>query len=118
MDLRIGENIRKHRRDMNLSQEVLAERLGVSFQAVSKWENESALPDILIMPKLADYFGREGTDEREMIQSQIKKFCVRFRMSVGFGGEKLEKKQPIKTGKFDNFKIFDGTKDDRFSEKI
>ena len=38
MNLKIGENIRKHRRDFGLSQETLAERLGVSFQAVSKWE--------------------------------------------------------------------------------
>lgn len=56
-------------------------------------------------------------DLEQMTENQIKKSCVRFRMSVGFGGEKLEKKQPVKTGKFDNFKIFDETKEDRFSEK-
>ena len=56
MDLRIGENIRKHRRDMNLSQEVLAERLGVSFQAVSKWERNETYPDVTLLPVIANFF--------------------------------------------------------------
>ena len=40
-----------------VSQEQLGESLGVSGQAVSKWENESALPDIMFLPKMAEYFG-------------------------------------------------------------
>jgi len=39
MKLNIGENIRKYRRDMNITQEQFAEIIGVSFQAVSRWEN-------------------------------------------------------------------------------
>lgn len=57
-------------------------------------------------------------DFEQMTENQIKKACVRFRMCVGFGGEKLEKKKSIKTGKFDNYQIFDEKKDDRFGEKI
>ncbi|MBQ7319747.1 MAG: helix-turn-helix domain-containing protein [Clostridia bacterium] len=38
MELYISENIRKNRRESNLSQEVFAERMGVSFQTISKWE--------------------------------------------------------------------------------
>ena len=38
--VRIGEKIRTLRRDRGISQEVLAGALGVSFQSVSKWENE------------------------------------------------------------------------------
>ena len=65
------------------------------------------------------YWSNKTQEEFEqMTENQIKKSCVRFRMCVGFGGEKLEKKQPIKTGKFDNYQIFDKNKDDRFSEKI
>ena len=53
----IGNNIKRLRRNKGVTQEQLGEALGISSQAVSKWENESALPDILILPKLADYFG-------------------------------------------------------------
>lgn len=53
----IGKNIKRLRQNKGVTQEQLGEVLGVSSQAVSKWENESALPDILILPKLADYFG-------------------------------------------------------------
>ena len=53
----IGTNIKRLRQNKGVTQEQLGEVLGISSQAVSKWENESALPDILILPKLADYFG-------------------------------------------------------------
>lgn len=39
MKLKISENIRKYRKEAGLTQEQLAERFGVSFQAVSRWEN-------------------------------------------------------------------------------
>ena len=53
----IGERIIELRNQSNLSQADLAKMMDVSRQAVSKWENESALPDIFLLPKLADYFG-------------------------------------------------------------
>ena len=53
----IGTNIKRLRQNKGVTQEQLGDVLGISSQAVSKWENESALPDILILPKLADYFG-------------------------------------------------------------
>lgn len=53
----IGTNIKRLRVNRGVTQEQLGEALGVSGQAVSKWENESALPDILFLPKLAEYFG-------------------------------------------------------------
>ncbi|MBQ7775566.1 MAG: orotate phosphoribosyltransferase [Lachnospiraceae bacterium] len=52
----IGANIKRLRQNKGLTQEQLGEVLGISGQAVSKWENQSALPDILILPRLADYF--------------------------------------------------------------
>ncbi len=64
------------------------------------------------------YWTNKTQEEFErMTENQIKKSCVRFRMCVGFGGEKLEKRQPTKTGKFDNYQIFDSKKEDRFVEK-
>ena len=53
----IGTNIKRLRGNKGVTQEQLGEALGVSGQAVSKWENESALPDILFLPRLAEYFG-------------------------------------------------------------
>ena len=45
MAMKIGEKIRTLRKANNMSQEALAELLGVTFQAVSKWETNTALPD-------------------------------------------------------------------------
>lgn len=45
------------RRKRNLTQEQIAEALGVSGQAVSKWETGTSYPDISLLPVLADYFG-------------------------------------------------------------
>lgn len=54
--LKIGENIRKYRREKELSQETLAERLNVSFQTVSKWERGETYPDITLLPAIANFF--------------------------------------------------------------
>ncbi len=53
MKLNIGENIRNCRRKMNLTQEQLAEKLGVSFQSVSRWENDLTYPDTELLPVLS-----------------------------------------------------------------
>ncbi len=53
----IGKNIKRLRQNKGVTQEQLASALCLSGQAVSKWENETALPDITLLPKLADYFG-------------------------------------------------------------
>lgn len=57
MNLRIGENIKRLRRERNLTQETVAAHLGVSFQSVSKWERGDGYPDITMLPSLASYFG-------------------------------------------------------------
>ncbi len=57
MDLLIGENIKRMRRNRNLTQEEMAAHLGISFQSVSKWERGDGYPDITMLPALANYFG-------------------------------------------------------------
>lgn len=52
----LANNIQKYRKISGLTQEELANRLGVTFQAVSKWENERSAPDISLIPKIADIF--------------------------------------------------------------
>ena len=53
----IGNRIYKYRREKGLTQEELAEKLGVSSQAVSKWENDVSCPDISLLPQLCSLFG-------------------------------------------------------------
>ncbi len=53
----MGQIIRRLRKEQNLTQEELAEQLNISAQAVSKWENESSLPDISQVVPIANLFG-------------------------------------------------------------
>ncbi len=52
----LGLKIAYYRRLNGLTQKELAERLGVSTQAVSKWEQQLSCPDVLLLPKLAKIF--------------------------------------------------------------
>lgn len=56
MEQTLGKRIVANRKRLNLTQEQLAEQLGVTAQAVSKWENDQSCPDIGILPKLASIF--------------------------------------------------------------
>ena len=62
MEETLGKRIVTHRKQLGLTQDVLAERLGVTAQAVSKWENDQSCPDITMLPKLAEVF-HCSTDE-------------------------------------------------------
>ena len=57
MKLNIGENIRKYRKQMEMTQEQLAEQLGTSVQSVSRWESGGGYPDMELLPELARVFG-------------------------------------------------------------
>ena len=50
----IGRRITQLRKEQGMTQEELAQKLDVSSQAVSKWENDVSCPDISILPQLAD----------------------------------------------------------------
>ncbi len=56
MDNEFTINLLKYRKASNLTQEQLAKKIGVSFQAVSKWETGLAYPDIELLPALASIF--------------------------------------------------------------
>lgn len=56
VELKINENIRMLRKSRSLTQEQLAEAMGVSVGAVSKWEKGLSNPDIALLPHLADFF--------------------------------------------------------------
>lgn len=57
MKILLGQSIKKLRRDRGLTQKELACALGVTEQAISKWENETCCPDISLIVPIAEYFG-------------------------------------------------------------
>ncbi len=57
MEKTLGMRIGEYRRAKGMKQDELAEALGVSPQAVSKWENDVSCPDIMTLPKLAKLLG-------------------------------------------------------------
>lgn len=66
--MEIGKNIAEIRKKRGLTQEELGAKLGVTNQAVSKWENQTSLPDVMLLPEIAaalgvtlnDLYGIEG----------------------------------------------------------
>ena len=56
METSIAENIRAFRKQRGLTQEQLAEVLGVSVGAVYKWESKSSLPELKLIMEMADFF--------------------------------------------------------------
>lgn len=86
-----GEKIKKLRRQANLTQEQLANLLSISPQAISRWENGAAMPDISLLVPLANLFhvstdhllGIEEETEEDVIRDLIDKAAL-FHKSSGF----------------------------------
>ncbi len=57
MDLSIGQTILQLRKKCKITQEQLAKNIGVTAQAVSKWETDVSYPDIGLLPIMAEFFG-------------------------------------------------------------
>lgn len=55
--MQIGQVIRKYRKEKNLTQEEMANRLGVTAPAVNKWENGASLPDVALLAPIARLLG-------------------------------------------------------------
>ena len=53
----ISENIAKYRKAKGFTQEQLGELLGVTNQAVSKWESAVSMPDVMLLPKITNVLG-------------------------------------------------------------
>jgi transcriptional regulator with XRE-family HTH domain len=62
MNIKIGSIIKKLRTENNITQDTLATAIGVTPQAISRWESEGGYPDIELLPTLADFFS-VSTDE-------------------------------------------------------
>ena len=96
MTMKIGEKIRYLRKRGNLSQEMLAQVLGVTFQAVSKWETGAALPDLSLIPAIASFFQVSidelfdfNTFENEKTIDEICREAARYRLDDPLRAEAL-----------------------------
>ncbi len=82
MKLNIGENIRRLRRGMDMTQEQLADKLGVAYQSVSRWENGTTYPDMELLPALSSIFGvtvdellgMEESKKKEQIEARFREY--------------------------------------------
>ena len=82
MKLNIGENIRRLRRGMDMTQEQLADKLGVAYQSVSRWENGTTYPDMEFLPALSGIFGvtvdellgMEESKKKERIEARFREY--------------------------------------------
>lgn len=71
----LGSKIQENRKRMNLTQEELAEKVNVSSQAVSKWENDLSIPDLPVLIELSELF---NCTLDELIKPQEKMDAVVF----------------------------------------
>ena len=78
--IKIGKKIRLLRKNNDVTQDKLAAYLGVTPQAVSRWESEICYPDIETLPQIADFFG-VGMDELLCYDSVQKETRIREYLS-------------------------------------
>lgn len=74
--MNIGNKIRELRKKRGITQEQLADSIGISFQAVSKWENNISLPDITLAPAIASYFGVSMDELFDFSMEKIKEEAI------------------------------------------
>ncbi len=91
MNIYFSENIKRLRKERELTQEALADFLGVSFQAVSKWERGKSYPDIEMLPSIADFFSVStdtllGVDKAKN-EEEILALCEKFDKKQYAGSE-------------------------------
>ena len=81
-EMNLGRILIENRHKRGITQEELAAHIGVSKGAVSKWETNSSLPDISLLPQLASYFDITIDEligyEPQMEKEEIKKLYLRL----------------------------------------
>ena len=89
MKLKIGEIIKKYRKEREITQEEFAEVLGVSCQSVSRWENGTCYPDVELIPTIAGFFAVSvdqllGVDEAVEKQA-VDRYLSEFQKAISHG---------------------------------
>lgn len=94
--MEIGKKIKQLRLNKGVTQETLANALGVTYQAVSRWENETTMPDISLLPQISVFFGVSIDELFEFTEeSQYKRI-----------ENMLNEKSAISDSEFQNSKYF------------
>lgn len=78
----IGQNIKRLRKNVDMTQEELAELLSISSQAVSRWETGSALPDISLIPAIVNLFGVTSDELLGIDVSQLQNQVAEYKQKM------------------------------------
>lgn len=123
-NVKIGQLIYRLRKEKRLTQLQLAEQLGVSDKAVSKWERGMGCPEVSLLPDLSNIFHVDlekllsgEMNENETLGGNMKKMnfyicptcgnmvTAMTDTTVSCCGKKLSAKQPVKTGEDEKLKV-------------
>ena len=106
----LGEKLSEKRRSKNMTQDDVAEKLGVPPQAVSKWENDASCPDISLLPTIASLYdttidellSKEAAPAVTFVPPEKRKNFndMVFRILVQDGGDKVKVNLPMPLVKF------------------
>lgn len=78
------------RKNKNMTQQDLADRMGVSFQSISKWENGGSMPDIQLLPELAELFSVSVDQLLGLCPLEHERYLPEKTDEGGFWNEKLD----------------------------
>ena len=103
--MKLGLTISKLRKEKGMTQEELAEKVNVSAQAVSKWENDISMPDISVLPVLAEIFdvsidellAREKVSKVEILEEAKRKDINKMflKIKITAEGNKINVNLPL-----------------------
>lgn len=102
--LKIGKNIKAKRIERELTQEKLANMLGVTKAAVSKWETEESYPDITILPQIAGLF-HITIDELFGYKPETEPPIIINKYHLGFFLENIEDNAFLEHGTIENCEL-------------
>ncbi len=102
MEKTIGKKLYELRKQSGFTQDYVAEKLGVSAQAVSKWENDIACPDIMTLPNIATLY---GISIDELFKNEDVKSNVKFEKTEKTNENELIFRVYVDTANGDDIKV-------------
>lgn len=102
MEKTIGKKLYELRKQSGFTQDYVAEKLGVSAQAVSKWENDIACPDIMTLPNIANLY---GISIDELFKNEEVKSNVKFEKTEKINENELIFRVYVDTANGDDVKV-------------
>ena len=104
--MKIGNKIRQMRKNAGYTQEQLAEKLGVSAQSISKWETETSMPDITLLPNIAEVFGISIDDLFDLtVEQKMKRIENRMEIEEEFSPENYKEYEHLLLSQMDKDRL-------------